>query len=63
MAATEGRRALSIDKDMVHFISDGNETLMTKYDIARVLEEMAFFLELKGENPFKAKAYSHAAEI
>ena len=36
---------------------------MTKYDIARVLEEIAFFLELKGENPFKAKAYSHAAEI
>jgi len=34
---------------------------MTKYDIAHVLEEMAFLLELKEENPFKAKAYSHAA--
>jgi DNA polymerase (family 10) len=34
---------------------------MTKHDIARVLEEMAFLLELKGENPFKAKAYGHAA--
>ena len=36
---------------------------MTKFDIARVLEQMAFLLELRGENPFKAKAYSRAAEI
>ena len=36
---------------------------MTKFDIARVLEQMAFLLELRGENSYKAKAYSHAAEI
>src|SRR5438034_8895879 len=36
---------------------------MTKYEIAAILEEIAFLLELKGENPFKAKAYSRAAEI
>ena len=36
---------------------------MTKYEIAAILEEIAFLLELKGENPFKARAYSRAAEI
>src|SRR2546429_6864641 len=36
---------------------------MTKYEIAAILEEIAFLLELKGENPFKATAYSRAAEI
>src|SRR5947209_11120154 len=36
---------------------------MTKYEIAAILEEIAFLLELKGENAFKAKAYSRAAEI
>ncbi len=29
--------------------------------VSAVLEEAALFLELKGENPFKVKAYSHAA--
>jgi DNA polymerase (family X) len=29
--------------------------------VSTVLEEVALFLELKGENPFKVKAYSHAA--
>ena len=37
--------------------------MMTKHEIAAILEEIAFLLELKGENPFKAKAYSRAAEI
>jgi DNA polymerase (family 10) len=37
--------------------------MMTKFDIARVLEQMAFLLELRGENSFKAKAYNRAAEI
>ena len=36
---------------------------MTKRDIAAVLEEMAFLLELKGENPFKIKAYSMGARV
>src|SRR5437870_5992213 len=36
---------------------------MTKHEIAAILEEIAFLLELKGENAFKAKAYSRAAEI
>src|SRR5438552_1950316 len=34
---------------------------MTKAAIADILQEVAFLLELKGENPFKAKAYSAAA--
>ncbi|HTK86369.1 MAG TPA: DNA polymerase/3'-5' exonuclease PolX [Nitrospiraceae bacterium] len=34
---------------------------MNKRDIARVLEDIAFFLLLKGENPYKAKAYRNAA--
>ena len=32
-----------------------------KHQLARVLEEIAVFLELKGENPFKIKAYHTAA--
>jgi DNA polymerase (family 10) len=34
---------------------------MTKEDIAAVLEKIATLLELKGENPFKIRAYSNAA--
>jgi DNA polymerase (family X) len=44
--------------------SDGQqkaENSMNKRDIARVLEDIAFFLLLKGENPYKAKAYRNAA--
>src|SRR5438445_13722056 len=36
---------------------------MTKREIADVLEEIAFLLELKGENPFKVKAYSTGARV
>jgi DNA polymerase (family 10) len=36
---------------------------MTKHEIGRVLEEIGFLLELKGENPYKARAYSKAASI
>jgi DNA polymerase (family 10) len=36
---------------------------MTKREIAAVLEEIAFFLELKGENPFKVKAYAAGARV
>src|SRR5437868_4490814 len=34
---------------------------MTKEEIARALEEIATLLELKGENPFKIRAYTNAA--
>ena len=34
--------------------------MMTKHDIARVLKEIAFFLRLKGENPYRARAYEQA---
>src|SRR5690348_12660691 len=34
---------------------------MNKRDIARALEDIAFFLLLKGENPYKARAYRSAA--
>src|SRR6266700_596250 len=34
---------------------------MTKEEIAGVLEQIATFLELKGENPFKIRAYTNAA--
>jgi DNA polymerase (family 10) len=34
---------------------------MTKREIAAVLEEVAALLELKGENPFKIRAYTNAA--
>jgi len=36
---------------------------MTKREIAAVLEEIAFLLELKGENPFKVKAYETGARV
>ncbi len=34
---------------------------MDKRDVARTLEEIAVLLELKGENPFKIRAYENAA--
>src|SRR5437773_12526179 len=34
---------------------------MTKTEIAAVLEDVAALLELKGENPFKIRAYTNAA--
>jgi len=34
---------------------------MTKDEIAGVLEQIATLLELKGENPFKIRAYTNAA--
>ena len=34
---------------------------MTKAEIAAILEEIAALLELKGENPFKIRAYANAA--
>jgi DNA polymerase (family 10) len=33
---------------------------VTKHEIKRVLDEIAFFLLLKGENPYKARAYNKA---
>ncbi len=35
--------------------------IMDKHDVARVLEEIALFLEIQGENPFKVRAYQAAA--
>lgn len=37
--------------------------MMSKREIAGILEEIAFLLELKGENPFKVKAYTNAARV
>lgn len=37
------------------------ESIMKKADVIEVLEEIAVLLELKGENPFKSRAYSQAA--
>ena len=34
---------------------------MTKSQIAQVLEEIGTLPELKGENPFKIRAYANAA--
>ena len=34
---------------------------MDKSEITDILEEIAILLELKGENPFKARAYTTAA--
>src|SRR5437899_28263 len=34
---------------------------MTKSEIAGILEQIAALLELKGENPFKVRAYTNAA--
>ncbi len=36
---------------------------MDKSEIADILEEIAVLLELKGENPFKANAYTNAARL
>ena len=34
---------------------------MDKREVVRILEEIALLLELKGENPFKVRAYTTAA--
>ena len=39
----------------------GLQIVMNKRDIARVLNDIAFFLLLNGENPYKARAYRKAA--
>jgi len=36
---------------------------MTRYEIAKILEEISLLLEMKGENPFKSRAYENAARI
>ncbi|KXG74678.1 DNA polymerase/3'-5' exonuclease PolX [Thermotalea metallivorans] len=36
---------------------------MDKYDVSRIFHEIAWMLELLGENPFKAKAYQNGARI
>ena len=35
---------------------------MTREDITDILEEIALLLELKGENPFKIRAYRNGAD-
>ncbi|MBS0616313.1 MAG: DNA polymerase/3'-5' exonuclease PolX [Verrucomicrobia bacterium] len=34
---------------------------MDKHEVARILDEIAILLELKGENPFRVRAYTRAA--
>ena len=36
---------------------------MNKQELAELLEEISVLLELKGENPFKSRAYSNAARV
>ena len=35
---------------------------MQPTDVARILDEMGTLLELKGENPFRCRAYHNAAD-
>ncbi len=34
----------------------------SKHDIARTLKEIAFFLRLNGDNPYRAQAYERAGD-
>ncbi len=36
---------------------------MTNIEVCRILEDIGHLLELKGENPFKSRAYFHAVRI
>ncbi|MBI1884024.1 MAG: DNA polymerase/3'-5' exonuclease PolX [Chlamydiae bacterium] len=36
---------------------------MDKHEVAQILEEIGVLLELKGENPFKSRAYANAARL
>src|SRR5690349_12695284 len=36
---------------------------MDKHAVGRVFEEIAAFLELKGDNPFRVRAYENAARV
>ena len=44
-------------------IGDSLAARMDKHQVAQVLNEIAQLLELKGENPFKVRAYENAARI
>ena len=46
---------------MAAFDKSSNFLFMDKSEITDILEEIAVLLELKGENPFKARAYTNAA--
>jgi DNA polymerase (family 10) len=48
---------------IARMVSPGYTPFMDKREIAAVLEEIAFLLELKGENPFKVKAYATGARV
>jgi DNA polymerase (family X) len=48
--------------DPFSFISiAGDSTTMKQEEVSAMLEEIGFLLELKGENPFKVRAYYNAA--
>ena len=36
---------------------------MDKFAIATILEEIGSMLEMKGENPFKSRAYHNASRV
>lgn len=40
-----------------------NKRKMIDYNLVRILNNIAILLDIKGENPFKTRAYSNAAEI
>lgn len=49
-------------KTIYKYITGGNIVLKNKKDIIRLLEEIALYLEIKGENPFRIAAYRKAAQ-
>src|SRR5699024_903195 len=51
-----------IDHESVFFVEKVMKMKKNKKDIIRLLEEIALYLELKGENPFRISAYRKAAQ-
>lgn len=48
--------------ELTHYIQEVYDMTINKKDIIRFLEEIALYLEIKGENPFRIAAYRKAAQ-
>src|SRR4029077_9709038 len=46
-----------------HLRREREDSMIDKSQVAEVLEEIGTLLELKGENPFKSRAYHNASRI
>src|SRR3954468_13002499 len=56
-------RALSVFRRQRRNYQLAGSPTMDKFAIATILEEIGSMLEMKGENPFKSRAYHNASRV